>query len=264
MWPALRQAASRRRQEPCGDAQAACGPVLRTPLASRPRPACGALGLPPSLRARSVGRGGEAQNAFCSSYTLNSARTNDAGIWTAIITNAAHLSPGILSSNAFLTVVVPPTNQTVTAGSDVAMRVAAFGSGAIGYQWAFNGANIANATNSTLLVTNVQAANDGIYSVTVTAPGNPGTPPVLPATYNASLSLDGVPRFASPELLGGGGFTALIRGGILNQSYIVEVSTNLTNWAVLSTVTYTNNPTPFSDSGVTGSRQRFYRARQSP
>ena len=198
------------------------------------------------------------------SYTLNSTRTNDAGIWTVIITNSAHLSPGILSSNAFLTVVVPPTNQTASAGSDVTLRVAAFGSGAIGYQWAFNGASIANATNSTLLVTNVQAANDGIYSVTVTAASNPGTPTILPATYSASLTLDGVPRFASPELLSGGGFTALIRGGILNQSYIVEVSTNLTNWAVLNTVNYTNNPTPFTDSGATGSRQRFYRARQSP
>jgi hypothetical protein len=110
----------------------------------------------------------------------------------------------------------------------------------------------------------VQAANDGIYSVTVTAPGNPGTPPVLPATYSASLTLNGVARFASPQLLNGGAFTALLRGGILNQSYIVEVSTNLTNWAVLNTLNYTNNPTPFTDSGATGSRQRFYRARQSP
>jgi hypothetical protein len=44
-----------------------------------------------------------------------------------------------------------------------------------GYQWQFNGTNIANATNSSLTLTNVQTTNDGAYAVIVTASGIPVT-----------------------------------------------------------------------------------------
>ena len=43
----------------------------------------------------------------------------------------------------------------------------ASGSSTFSYQWQFKGANIPNATNATLTVTNVQAANTGAYRVTV-------------------------------------------------------------------------------------------------
>jgi hypothetical protein len=40
-------------------------------------------------------------------------------------------------------------------------------SGSLSYQWQFNGTNIANATNASLTLTNVQIANAGVYMVTV-------------------------------------------------------------------------------------------------
>src|SRR5208337_5161023 len=40
-------------------------------------------------------------------------------------------------------------------------------SGSLSYQWQFNGTNIANATNATLTLTNVQITNDGVYTVSV-------------------------------------------------------------------------------------------------
>jgi hypothetical protein len=204
------------------------------------------------------------------SLTLNNIRTNDFGTYTVIVTNSATAgTAGLLSSNAYLTVVAPPTNQTVSVGSDVTFVATTFvtapsgGYPRIAYQWRFNGSPIANATNSVLTLTNVQTASDGRYSLTVSVTGWPNTPAVAPATFGADLTVIGSPlTIGNPQVLVDGTFKAFVRAGGGNQSYIVEVSTNLANWATLSTVNYTNGPTPFTDPGATNSRQRFYRARQ--
>ena len=49
--------------------------------------------------------------------------------------------------------------------------------------------------------------------------------------------------------------------GQANQSYILEISTNLTNWTTLTTFTATNAAMPFTDTTATNAPQRFYRAR---
>jgi hypothetical protein len=203
------------------------------------------------------------------SITLNGIRTNDFGTYTVIVTNAATAgTAGILSSNAYLTVVVPHTNQTADAGTDVTFRPTIFaippssGFPAVGYQWRFNGNPIAGATSNFLTLTNVQGANAGTYSITISVTGPGATPPIAPATFAATLSVNGGLTLASPQLLVNGTFTALLQAGGGTGTYTVEVSTNLIDWTTLTTVNYTNGPTPFSDPGATNSRQRFYRARQ--
>jgi len=61
-----------------------------------------------------------------------------------------------------------PTGRTVTVGSNTTFSVAAGGSVPLSYQWRFNGTNIANATTTSLTLTNVQMSQAGNYSVTVT------------------------------------------------------------------------------------------------
>jgi hypothetical protein len=61
-------------------------------------------------------------------------------------------------------ITTQPQSQTVAQGGDATLSVIA--SGATSYQWRFNGADISGATNSTLLITNAQAAN-GYYMVMV-------------------------------------------------------------------------------------------------
>ena len=61
-----------------------------------------------------------------------------------------------------------PLAQSVSPGSNVAFAVAASGTAPLTYQWRFNGANLANATNASLTVTNAQPANEGGYTVVVT------------------------------------------------------------------------------------------------
>lgn len=58
-----------------------------------------------------------------------------------------------------------PASLTLPAGSDATFTVSAKGLPRPHYQWQFNGTNIDGAIQSTLTITNVQAANAGNYSV---------------------------------------------------------------------------------------------------
>lgn len=64
------------------------------------------------------------------------------------------------------TIITPPRSQTVLAGSNVTLTVQAIGGGS--FQWQFNGADIVEATNTSLTLTNVQPAQEGTYTVAVT------------------------------------------------------------------------------------------------
>jgi hypothetical protein len=65
-------------------------------------------------------------------------------------------------------IVSAPTNQTVVSGRTATITVVATGLSPLSYQWSHSTTNIANATNATLLITNVQLTDAGTYSVLVT------------------------------------------------------------------------------------------------
>jgi DNA/RNA endonuclease G (NUC1) len=60
-----------------------------------------------------------------------------------------------------------PQSRTNNVGEDATFTVAASGPGNLRYQWLFNAANISGATNTSFILSNVQPANAGIYSVEV-------------------------------------------------------------------------------------------------
>ncbi|HEV7926959.1 MAG TPA: immunoglobulin domain-containing protein [Verrucomicrobiae bacterium] len=104
---------------------------------------------------------------------LADVQTNETGSYSVILTDSAGSTS---SSNAVLTVEVPPSisvqpiGQEVGQGSNVTFTVSASGTAPLGYQWSFDGVPLAQATNSTLTLTNLQSANNGIYSVVVSSP----------------------------------------------------------------------------------------------
>ncbi len=57
---------------------------------------------------------------------------------------------------------------TTNAGNNVALSVTISGTAPLHYQWQLNGTDLPGGTNATLTLNNVQLANAGIYSVTVT------------------------------------------------------------------------------------------------
>ena len=63
-------------------------------------------------------------------------------------------------------VVLQPTNQTTSVGSDLFLAGLASGSPALSYQWYFNATNsLAGATNRILLLTDVQPTQAGSYTL---------------------------------------------------------------------------------------------------
>jgi hypothetical protein len=149
----------------------------------------------------------------------------------------------------------------VNPGEDVTFSTAMIG-GLQTYQWRFNGSPIGNATNASLTLTNVALAADGNYSVVVNATTNSGATLFFASgTFGANLHVNGAQPLAlsSPQVLSNGSFRVVLQGN-LNQTYALEISTNLTNWATLDTLVATNTMTPYIDNTATNA-QRFYRAR---
>jgi endonuclease/exonuclease/phosphatase family metal-dependent hydrolase len=79
------------------------------------------------------------------------------------------------SQSALLTVtlrapviVTEPQSQAVLESSNAMFSVSATGTAPLAYQWQFNGTNLAGATDSSLILTNVLSAQAGTYAVIVT------------------------------------------------------------------------------------------------
>lgn len=76
-------------------------------------------------------------------------------------------SPGGLSLPRILT---QPASQTAAAGGTVSLMVATWSIPPLSYQWRFNGTALTGQTQSTLILTNVQAAQAGAYTVLLSNP----------------------------------------------------------------------------------------------
>jgi len=69
---------------------------------------------------------------------------------------AASILGTAIAGAAVPNITVQPANQTNVVGTDAVFGVLASSSSPITYQWTFNGTNISNATNSVLLLADVQ------------------------------------------------------------------------------------------------------------
>ena len=68
-----------------------------------------------------------------------------------------------------LQILIQPVGQTNETGSNVTFSVTASSTnGPLHYRWLLNGINIPLATNSSLVLTNVQPSDSGLYSVVIT------------------------------------------------------------------------------------------------
>lgn len=101
-----------------------------------------------------------------------------AAIYNAGNAGKCPLPPGIL---------IQPANQIAATGSNVTFKVIANGSLPLSYHWTFNGTNITGATNASLVLTNVQPSQSGIYAVSISNLVGSIT------SSNAGLTLTGFP-----------------------------------------------------------------------
>jgi alpha-tubulin suppressor-like RCC1 family protein len=103
------------------------------------------------------------------SLILTNFQPSEAGDYSATVYNPFG---SVTSPSAHLTVIPliitnSPQSQTVLAGTNLTLSVAATGWLPFGYQWFFNGTNLPGATNGVLLLTNIQPSQAGTYWVAV-------------------------------------------------------------------------------------------------
>lgn len=153
-------------------------------------------------------------------------------------------------------ITTQPADTAVVAGNNASFAVAATGMPAPAYQWCFNGTNLAGATATTLLLTNVAPSQAGSYSVVITN---------LAGVTNSTAAILSVYASAAPTLSGAslapnGQFQFGV-AGVPGFNYAVWASTNLSVWTPLQT-----NPSPFifTDTNAEALPARFYRAQYAP
>jgi uncharacterized protein (TIGR02597 family) len=118
-----------------------------------------------------ISNGGDYAGVTTSVLTISPVAAADVASYSVVVGNAAGnttSSSATLSLAGTVSIVTPPASQAVSAGADATFTVNATGSGTLGYQWRFNGANIVNATDSSYTRSDVTAADAGSYSVVVT------------------------------------------------------------------------------------------------
>jgi len=191
---------------------------------------------------------------------------------------AARAIQGVAAKSDFsaeLTYTVPPdtanqppiltqtlTPKTFVAGQNLALCVAAIGTGTVNYQWNFNGQILPDATNSVLVLNNATADQAGTYFVTVT--DDIGTTNSAPA--DLTLHVAAASNEAAATLTPVAGLATMNDGssqfvfdvsGVAGNTYVVQTSTNLQDWVSVQT-----NVAPFTyvETNASQSVQQFYRA----
>jgi pectate lyase len=160
------------------------------------------------------------------------------------------------------TIVADPQSQTNTAGLSATFSVVAGGSQPLSYQWYFNtNAPVANATNAFLTLINIQATNAGTYSATVSNAA--GSTISSNAILKVSAGTPSQPQLAGFIYNNDGTFSLTVNGNT-GPDYIVQTSTNLTDWNGIFTNYSPTPPFVWIDSSASNFSQRFYRVQLGP
>jgi len=124
-----------------------------------------------------------------------------AGTYDVVVTNLATAIMGgyTRSSNVYLTVVQPPTNQVAMPGQTVIFRAQVStprpsGTNMVQYRWLYQGADLPGATSTNLVLTNLQLHQFGTYTfVVINMDGAMATFPVLLEPACTDCDGDGLP-----------------------------------------------------------------------
>ena len=164
-----------------GKCKAASGPTITTQPQSQSVAAGGNVVFTVTAAGSGLGyqwqfNGGAIADATNANLTLANVQPANAGSYMVVVSNS---TASVSSVVAVLTVLLPPviTGQpqslTNVTGTTASFSATATGSAPLGYQWQLNGVGLANggrvsgANTSAVIVTNVQAADAGNYTLVV-------------------------------------------------------------------------------------------------
>ncbi|MHB8522349.1 MAG: immunoglobulin domain-containing protein [Limisphaerales bacterium] len=147
-------------------------------------------------------------------------------------------------------ITAQPQGGSVCAGGTITFSVAAFSTASPRYQWRFNGADIAGATNSSVTLTNVKIANAGNYSVVISNDyGSIDSHPVILTYTDAATVVLGL-------------HPSLAIYGTPGKTYRIDYSEDVNGpvtWTTLTNVTLATTPQVWVDVSQPIGSSRFYR-----
>ncbi len=192
------------------------------------------------------------------SLSLTNVKWADHGKYAAVITNlAGATTSAVVNLTVYIPpdITAPPQSQTLSLGQSAAFAVTAQGTSPLNYQWYFNTAALAGATNALLALASAHAADAGSYTVVITniAGSIASTPAILTLTNPAiKLAMTSAPGIFS----NGCNFQISLPVG---STYVVLSSTNFQDWTpVVTNVAATGNES-FTDASATNLPAQFYR-----
>lgn len=197
-----------------------------------------------------------------SSYTRTNCQPADAGVYLAMITNAA----GALGSSAvLLTVNSPPSitsqpqSQSLKAGTNATFAVVATGTSPLSYQWRFNGVDIGGAVGTSYTRSNLTTNDMGNYSVIVsnTISSVLSSNAFLTVIAPATLQFDGISLLSGNQL-------KLVINGEVGSDVKIWRSDDLTSWELITNVPNSTGTIEYIEAISPSFPHRFYRAEVAP
>jgi hypothetical protein len=189
------------------------------------------------------------------------------GYWDSYtsVSDNANLSFGLVDNvrvEHFDTNVPPyiteqPLGRSVKAGSNVIFSVSAGGTSTLAYQWRWNGVNIPGATGGNYTRNNAQTTDSGNYSVVITNASGTVTSfdALLTVTPVQPLQFDLITHLPPDQI-------RLVLSGEPGANVLLESSTNLANWTMLTNLSNPSGSLIYTDSFGPGVLQRYYRGQQ--
>lgn len=166
-------------------------------------------------------------------------------------------SDSLPRSGDFLAVTSSPADMSRTIGQTALFEVMAAATGPVSYQWKKNDVAISGATASMLILDELEAADAGSYTVTLTRGTVSKTtePAVLKVNSSAALPEFKVARMTmNPDLT----VNFDLSGG-LDSTVLVYASADLQSWSLISTQVNSTGTIRVSDPGAEGQIKRFYK-----
>lgn len=152
---------------------------------------------------------------------------------------------GVATTNA-PNITTQPQSQTNTAGANLAFNVIATGTAPLTYQWRFFGTNLSSATNSSLSLTNIQAANAGDYTAVITNVAGSATSAVATLTVTSGIAITNQPQSLAVTI---GQNAAFSVGGSGAGPLSYQWRFNTTNLPGATNSTYTRTNAQLADAG---------------
>jgi uncharacterized repeat protein (TIGR01451 family) len=147
--------------------------------------------------------------------------------------------------------VLEPQSQTNFVGGSASFSAGATACTPVALQWFFQNKSVSGATNSLLVLANLESVNAGNYFAVASSGGGSATSAV------ASLTV-----LLTNSVISAGGGVTITLAGAPGQNYVLETATNLypAIWVPMQTNTLgTNGLWQFNDPDAAGFQQRFFR-----